>query len=47
MPVFSEPTERSDRISLTGAVGYTNIDLKTNMLLERRPQEKPNKASVT
>ncbi len=29
------------------AVGYTNIDLKTNMLLERGPQEKPDKASVT
>ncbi|MEQ2247920.1 hypothetical protein ILYODFUR_014092 [Ilyodon furcidens] len=29
------------------AVGCTNPDLKTNMLLERRPQEKPHKAPVT
>lgn len=29
------------------AVGYTNIDLKTNMLLERGSQEKLDKASMT
>ena len=43
----SQQAERSDRISPPVAVGYTNIDLKTNMLLEREPQEKSNKASVT
>lgn len=29
------------------AVGYTNIDLNINMLLERGQQEEPDKASVT
>lgn len=49
MPVFSsEQAERSVQdFPPSVAVGYTNRDLKTNMLLEKGPQEKPDKASVT